>query len=269
MYPPPSDFEDPTAYAFDDFLYDPWGGVGNYEAQDSNPGLDYAYSDDAYDDPDQFNGYPSEQDSAYIWEPDHWPLHNMAANMAPMPSMHTTNSEGPNQSSEEGGSVSCLVEEEVENASPDEIFPAQALQDRESRSEQTPEAEDVQKESPPSDDGSWTGAASNHNGPLRRFRSIIERYRNSSSSPGSIHTEDGARENNPSTPTQDSGFLGYMLPEEESTSQVTLTKVSTQATVVRKNSFSNAPQLELNLDGGQLGDWSSVTSLGELENFSF
>ncbi|KAK8177736.1 hypothetical protein IWX90DRAFT_421791 [Phyllosticta citrichinensis] len=269
MYPPPSGFEDPTAYAFDDFLYDPWGGVGNYEVQDSNPGLDYAYSDDAYDDSDQFNGYSSEHDSAHIWEPDHWPLQNMIANMAPMPSVHTINTESSSQSSVEGDSGACLDEEDVENAGSEETFPAQALPDQESYPERSPEAEDIQQESPPSDDDSWTSAASNHNGPLRRFRSIIERYRNSSSSPGSIRTEDGTRENNPSTPTQDSGFLGYMLPEEESTSQVTLTKVSTQATVVRKNSLSNAPQLELNLDGGQLGDWSSVTSLGELENFSF
>lgn len=255
MYPSPSDVEDLAAYAFDGFLYDPWGGVGDYEVQDCNPGLYYAYSDDA----DQFDGYSSEQDSAHVGEPDHWPLQNMTANMASVPFTHTINTEGPNQSSEEGDAVVSL----------EEVFAAQARAGQESHSEQPPEAEDVQRESRSSDDGSWTSAASNHNGPLGRFRSIIERYRRSSSSPGSMHTEDGTRENNPSTPTQDSGFLGYILPEEESTSQVTLTKVSTQATVVRKNSFSNAPQLELNLDGGQLGDWSSATCLGELENFSF
>ncbi|KAK7517738.1 hypothetical protein IWZ03DRAFT_179609 [Phyllosticta citriasiana] len=267
--PLPNDFEHPMTYAFDNFLYDPWGGVGNYEVQESNPGLDYAYSDDAYDERDQFNGDSREQDPAYTWGPVHWQPQNLAADMARMPTVHAIHTDGPDHFSEEGDPVAYPDEEDIEDAAQAEIFPDQARQFDEQCPDQSPDTEDIQQESPPRDDGSWTNAAPTYDGPLRRFRSIIERYRHASSSPGSVHTEDETRETNPSTPTQDKGFLGYMLPEEESTSQVTLTKVSTHATVVRKNSFANAPQLELNLDGGELGDWSSFSSMGELEKFSF
>ncbi|KAK8190150.1 uncharacterized protein BKA78DRAFT_296401 [Phyllosticta capitalensis] len=185
-----------------------------------------------------------------FWGPDNWKQPNLTADIARNPTFA------------EDDPLVCCDEDFQESACPDEDFSELLCPDGSEGS------------SPPSDDGSWTNTSCDSNDPVSRFNSILRRYRGTNDAPVSVHTEeDDSRENNPSTPTQDSGFLGYSLPEEESTSQATLTKVPTHTTVVRRGSFSNAPKLELNLDGSGLGDWSSLsehsTTLDDLENFGF